>query len=315
MLKLACQWIRLAFRPLVLDELTEGVAMSLDFQRAGCSCCSAGQMRVTAPVLLELCHEILEVQPDGKVKFYNEEIQLLLSSPQNELFESSQAGHEILAMVCLTHFEYMEHGTMLQPWKGFTNHFTTDGHPLRHFLREYSTTQWHKHYRAAELKSQILPAFLNSKIEKMAQVLLDPMITGPDRLHFKNTLGLEVAFLYDLPVLGKTYLRMGADINANGLSTFEPLLITAAKSAPSLRGALSIPDLDAHIDQPRCPTHDTDSFMKSSWTRTNVSTTPTSPTMSSLSSSCCSSSFSSSSCLDDDHDDDDWEMTTSTDIG
>jgi ankyrin repeat protein len=186
---------------------------------------------VTNEELISLCPTLLEIRRGGQVAFQHEDLRSVIRSPWSiQLgFGSAEATHESIAAVCFRHLACISKETLLYPW-------TKTGAMLRgeekrcHF-RSYCTNHWQAHYRAAETSSRKLVAMLHTTLE-------DAVGAASSSCHFKEqfslsrlSTGLWMCSVWDLKVLGRTYLEMGAEVDhCSGLSE-PPLHVAAANSS------------------------------------------------------------------------------------
>ena len=178
--------------------------------------------------LISFCPEILEIRQGGQIAFRNEQLRFLIRSPRSRDlgFASAEAIHESMAAVCFHHLGCLHKETILRPW-------INTGPMLRceirqcHF-RSYCTSYWQDHYRAAEASSRRLVAMLHSTLETALNAVKATRAIDPIS---RMSTGIWVCSLWDLEILGRTYLEMGADVNCCAGSNEAPLHVAAANSS------------------------------------------------------------------------------------
>ncbi|KAF7504890.1 hypothetical protein GJ744_001611 [Endocarpon pusillum] len=226
-------WTAWSMRPLDSPEMFAALATRVevgDFAK-----CHSESHEYLGPSneeeLIAFCPEILEIRQGGQVTFRNEHLRLLIRSSWSRGLglASPEAVHESMAAVCFHHLCCIHKETILRPW-------IDTGHLLRCELRQchlrsYSTTYWQDHYRAAEASSKKLVSMLHSTLE---MALTARTISNGNRFIdpiSRMSTGIWICSLWDLEILGRTYLEMGADVNYCYGCHEAPLHVAAANSS------------------------------------------------------------------------------------
>ncbi|ERF71515.1 hypothetical protein EPUS_00504 [Endocarpon pusillum Z07020] len=226
-------WTAWSMRPLDSSEMFAALATRVEV--GGFAKCRSESHEYLGPSneeeLIAFCPEILEVRQGGQVTFRNEHLRLLIRSSWSRGlgFASPEAVHESMAAVCFHHLCCIHEETILRPW-------IDTGRFLRCELRQchlrlYSTSYWQDHYRAAEASSKKLVSMLHSTLE---MALTARTISNGNRVIdpiSRMSTGISICSLWDLEILGRTYLEMGADVNYCYGSHEAPLLVAAANSS------------------------------------------------------------------------------------
>jgi ankyrin repeat protein len=184
--------------------------------------------------LISFCPELLEIRPGGQVTFRHEQLRSLIRSPRSAdlAFPSADAAHESLAAVCLRHLRCTHQETILRPWIKTIPVFRPE---RRHCpFRSYCTNHWQDHYRAAETSSRGLVAMLHSTLDSALSsgaASRDLEATNPAS---RMSMCISICSLWDLKVLGRTYLEMGADVNSSFGSNEAPLHVAGANSSTNM---------------------------------------------------------------------------------
>lgn len=186
---------------------------------------------VTEEELISFCPHLLEIRHGGQVAFRHEHLRSLIRSPWSRGlgFASAEAAHESIAAVCFHHLGCIHKETILCPW--VKTGAMMRGEIRRCHFRSYCTNHWQDHYRAAEASSRKLVAMLHSTLEaafSAGSTSKDLEANGPVS---RMSTGILVCSLWDLKVLGKTYLEMGADVDRCSGSSEAPLHVAAANSS------------------------------------------------------------------------------------
>lgn len=189
---------------------------------------------VTGEEIISFCPDLLEIRPGRQVAFRDERLRFLIRSPWSRGlgFTSAEAAHESLAAVCLHHLRCLHQETILRPW-------IKTGAILRREIREchfrsYCTNHWQDHYRAAETSSRKLVAMLHSTLDaafSAPTTSIDLEAIGPAS---QMSTGIWICSLWDLKILGRTYLEMGADVDRWSQANEAPLHVAAANSSTNM---------------------------------------------------------------------------------
>jgi ankyrin repeat protein len=229
-------WIAWSMRPLESHEMFAALATRTEvgvFARYS-SKSDENLKPVTDEELISLCPNLLEIRHGGQVAFQHEDLRSVIRSPwSRDLgFASAEATHESIAAVCVRHLGCIHKETILCPWiktgamlRGETKHC--------HF-RSYCTNHWQDHYRAAETSSRKLVAMLHSTLEAAVGAgSASRGLKGNDPVSRLGT-GIWICSLWDLKILGRTYLEMGADVDRCFGSGEAPLHVAAANSSMNM---------------------------------------------------------------------------------
>jgi Ankyrin repeats (3 copies)/Ankyrin repeats (many copies) len=186
---------------------------------------------VTNEELISLCPTLLEIRRGGQVAFQNEGLRSVIRSPWSRKlgFGSAGAVHESIAAVCFRHLACISKETILYPWT--KTGAMLGGETKQCHFRSYCTNYWQDHYRAAETSSRKLVAMLHSTLEEAfgaASASWRPEEKSP--ISWLST-GIWICSVWDLKILGRTYLEMGAEVDRCSGSTEAPLHVAAANSS------------------------------------------------------------------------------------
>ena len=229
-------WIAWSMRPLEPEEMFAALATRTEVDTIARYNLTSSEMvsPATDDELISLCPELLEIKTGRRVAFRNDHLRSLVRSPwaTGFGFVTAEAAHESLAAVCFGHLGCIHPQTILRPW-------ISTGPMLRREIRQchfrsYCTNHWQDHYRAAEPSSRRLVSLLHSTLDSAFDpetVSSDPEDTSP---RARMSTGVWICSLWDLQILGRTYLEMGADVDrAVGLNE-SPLHIAAANSSTNM---------------------------------------------------------------------------------
>jgi hypothetical protein len=224
----ALRWVAFTLRLLDIDELFSAVVT----MTAESDFCTIGLR--DASELVELCAYLLVVDDDRQVQFCDRDLRNLILSPEMSIVDPCQHTqvHEMIATVCLRHVQCLHRQSIFRPWL-----LTGDwlqGQVKRCQFWNYSTSFWYAHFRIAEGDSPDLPAILYRILQ--SALLEDKLELGPgetisDR---RINIGLWVCSQYDLSILGRTLLEMGADVDYKHTVGGTPLHGAAANSSANM---------------------------------------------------------------------------------
>jgi ankyrin repeat protein len=229
-------WIAWSMRPLESQELLAALATPT-YTDVPSQYNSSPDEKVwpsTDEELISLCPNILEVKHGRRVAFRDEHLRSLIRSPWSRGlgFASAATAHESLASVCFHHLACIDQETILRPW-------IKTGAILRReirqcHLRSYCTKHWQDHYRAAETSSRKLVAMLHSTLDAASTAERKSRGMNAFDPASRMSTGIWICSLWDLKILGRTYLEMGADFDrCSGLNE-APLHVAAANSSMNM---------------------------------------------------------------------------------
>jgi ankyrin repeat protein len=223
----ALRWVAFSLRLLEIDELFSAVVTPTE------SDCYAIDLRDSSE-LVELCAYLIVVDDNKRVHFRDYDLRNLILSPERSIMDPCQHTqvHEMIATVCLRHVQCLHRQSIFRPW-------LLTGDWLRAQVKRcqfwnYSTSFWYEHFRIAEGNSQDLPAILYRILQSAIlehKLELGPGETISDR---RINIGLWICSQYDLSVLGRTLLEMGADVDYKDKVGGTPLHGAAANSSANM---------------------------------------------------------------------------------
>ena len=186
---------------------------------------------VTNEELISWCPTLIEIRRGGQVAFQHEDLRSVIrSSWSRQLgFGSAEAVHESIADVCFRHLACISKETILYPW-------IKTGAMLRgetkwcHF-RSYCTNHWQDHYRAAETSSRKLVAMLHGTLDAASGAASASKGLEKTSPISRLGTGLWICSVWDLEILGRTYLEMGAEADRSSGTGEAPLHVAAANSS------------------------------------------------------------------------------------
>jgi ankyrin repeat protein len=229
-------WTAWSIRPLEPQEMLAALATRTELDTMARQGPPLGEnvCPATDEELLSFCPQLLEIGSNRQVAFRNEHFRSLIRSPWSTAlgFPSAESAHESLAAVCFRHLGCLHQETILRPWVRIGSMLRSE--VRRCHLRSYCTNHWQDHYRAAETSSRRLVAMLHNTLD--AAFSEENMSIGPSTVpadHRMST-GVWICSLWDLKILGRTYLEMGAEINHCAGPHEAPLHIAAANSSTNM---------------------------------------------------------------------------------
>jgi ankyrin repeat protein len=229
-------WIAWSMRPLESQELLAALATRTYADVSSQHDSNPGEKLwpSTDEELISLCPDILEVRHGRRVAFRDEHLRSLIRSPWSRClgFASAAAAHESLASVCFHHLGCIDQETILRPW--IKTGATLSREIRQCHLRSYCTNHWQDHYRAAEAGSRKLVAMLHSTLD--AAFTAERKSRGLKAFDpaSRMSTGIWICSLWDLEILGRTYLEMGADVDrCSGLNE-APLHVATANSSMNM---------------------------------------------------------------------------------
>jgi ankyrin repeat protein len=248
-------WIAWSMRPLEPEEMFAALATrtEVDALARGNILPNEEVCPATDEELISLCPKLLEIRTGRRVAFRNEHLRSLVRSPwaTGFGFASAEAAHESLAAVCFGHLGCIHSETILRPWVRTGPMLRRE---IRHcHFRSYCTNHWQDHYRAAEPSSRKLVSMLHSTLDSAfdARAVAPGLEDSSPR--YRMSTGVWICSLWDLKILGRTYLEMGADVDHSVGLDESPLHVAAANSSTNMlrllldRGAnLELRDTSGH---------------------------------------------------------------------
>jgi Ankyrin repeats (3 copies) len=219
----ALRWVAFTLRLLDIEELFSAVVTM-----TGEPDCYTTHLRDSTE-LVELCASLLVVDNDKQVQFCDRDLRNLILSPEMSIVDPCQHNqvHEMIATVCLRHVQCLHRQSIFRPWLLTGDWLRTQ--VKRCQLWNYSTSFWYEHFRIAEGDSQDLPAILYRIFQSALseeKLELGPGETISGR---RINIGLWICSHYDLSILGRTLLEMGADVDYKHNVGVTPLHAAAAK--------------------------------------------------------------------------------------
>ena len=229
-------WIAWSMRPLHPEEMFAALATrtEVDALARYNSAANENVCPATDEELISFCPELLEIRPGRQVAFQNEHLGPLIRSPWSTGFGfvSAEAAHESLAAVCFGHLGCIHPGTILRPWIRTGPMLRQE---IRHcHLRSYSTSHWQDHYRAAEPSSRKLISILHSTLDSAFNAEIQSHEAEAMDSEYRMSTGVWICSLWDLKILGRTYLEMGADVDRCVGLNETPLHVAAANSSTNM---------------------------------------------------------------------------------
>lgn len=229
-------WTAWSVRPLESQEMLAALATRTEIDTLSRHNASQNEnvWPVTDEDLISFCPELLELRPGRQVAFRDEQLGSLIRSPSSARlgFASAEAAHESLAAVCIHHLGCIHRETILRPWIG-TGPMQKCETRLCHF-RSYCTNHWQDHYRVAETRSSKLVGMLHRTFEAAYNARAGYTgLEAPDSVSRLST-GVWICSLWDLKILGRTYLEMGANFNYCSGPDEAPLHVAAANCSTNM---------------------------------------------------------------------------------
>jgi Ankyrin repeats (3 copies)/Ankyrin repeats (many copies) len=226
-------WIAWSMRPLESHEMFAALATRAEIGVFARYSSNSDEFLkpVTNEELISLCPSLLEIRYGGQVAFQHEDLRSVIRSPWSRHlgFGPAEATHESIAAVCFRHLTCISKETILDPW--IKTGAMLRGETKRCHFRSYCTNYWQDHYRAAEASSRKLVAMLHGTLE--AAFNAAPASKGLETSSPISRLstGIWICSVWDLKILGRTYLEMGAEIDRCSGSGEAPLHVAAANSS------------------------------------------------------------------------------------
>jgi hypothetical protein len=221
----ALQWVAFALRPLEEQELSEALGTDLACDSIPNASHENVNKKQYGRSILHQCREILKIDENGLVDFYDAEMRIFVLSPEFVQMTGIHMvdAHEMIATVCVRHLHCKSVEAVLKPWVSSVRWLRT--REWQCHLWSYSVAFWPDHYRIAQCSSHHLSAMLHQAIiAAVAANAEQKSADGPKSKINMNT-GLEICSKYDLYILGQTYLEMGADIDGGVFATTIPLIL------------------------------------------------------------------------------------------
>lgn len=229
-------WTAWSMRPLESQEMLAALATytDLDIFSRNAPRSNENVWPMTDEELISFCPDLLEIKAGRQVVFRDEHLGSLIRSPSSTGlgFAPAEAAHESLAAVCFHHLRCFHRETILRPWIG-TGPMLKGEIRFCHF-RSYCTNHWQDHYRAAETRSRKLVGMLHRTIEAACDARTVSNGLKDANSVFPMSTGMWVCSLWDLKILGRTYLEMGADFNFCSGPDEAPLHIAAANCSTNM---------------------------------------------------------------------------------
>ena len=247
---LALFWIAFAERTIDIMELMSALATAGKDHFPVNSNLSEGQFGDLGDPseigLTAILRESLIISGAGRIILSSEEAKTALLHLVSDPGGIDEAAiHEMIAYTCLRCIERHQPASIFRPWtviESYLDHQSTSS-----TLLLYAASYWHIHFRLGEHRSRRLSALLHRIIQSALST--DKMKCRSGRLDSTQIInvGIWLCAFYDLKLLGRTYLEMGADLVVVSWPDICPLHVAAAK--PSL-GILELfltrqPELDA----------------------------------------------------------------------
>jgi ankyrin repeat protein len=229
-------WAAWSIRPLDSQEMFAAVATrpQIDILPR----CNSNQNENAWPAmdeeLVSFCPDLLEIRPGGQVTFRHEQLRSLIRSPWSAdlALPSADVAHETLAAVCLHHLRCTHQETILRPW---IKTIPVVGPERRHCpFRSYCTNHWQDHYRAAETSSRGLVAMLHSTLDSALSSGAASRDLQANNPASRMSMCISICSLWDLKILGRTYLEMGANVDSSFGSNEAPLHVAGANSSTNM---------------------------------------------------------------------------------
>lgn len=224
----ALRWVAFTLRLLDIDELFSAVLT----MTAESECYTVG-LRDSSE-LVELCEHLLVMDDDRHVQFCDRDLRNLILCPEISIVDPCHHTqvHEMIATVCLRHVQCLHRQSIFRPWL-----LTGDwlhAQVKRCQFWNYSTSFWYEHFRIAEGSSQDLAAILYRILQ--SALLEDKLELGPGETvsDHRINIGLWMCAQYDLSILGRTLLEMGADVDYKHTVGGTPLHGAAANSSANM---------------------------------------------------------------------------------
>ena len=219
-----CLWVKKARRRLrdneVLDAAIHQYAQDQDIQG------DFKGPRTIAELIVD-CWGFLTVDEDGLVGLVHPDLPEHIHAKRPRVSQEaiSWKADEEIARRCL---RLISHHLPSKRAEHFGLTYKGD-----HALCTYAFEYWHLHYREAESKSQVLPRMLHDMLQSSLFNIpsyRNERIWGPSTRELNQ--GLCFLAQYDLEILGRTYLEMGAEPNTK-CSPYgaTPLHVAVAHSA------------------------------------------------------------------------------------
>ena len=227
------RWTAFAYRSISLKELHAAISTKTDVDATAdiVQRTSAGTPLFSAADLQEVCSSLLKIRDNGLVYFLDPGMRDFVLSPAMSALNHCPESqvHETMAAVCLHHLRCLHPKTIFRPWL-LTERWMSERCDACH-LRSYATSFWHIHFRVAQGHSRHLPAILDRVVrsalaEEASQdgyELVDP--------EYRVNSGLRICSLYNLTILGKLYLQMGADVTCLDTLSATPLHVASSNSS------------------------------------------------------------------------------------
>jgi ankyrin repeat protein len=241
-------WTAWSIRPLESQEMFAAIATRTDIDSLA-SYSSDLNSRIwpaSDEELIAFCPDLLEIRPGRYVAFRENHLRPLIRSPWSRSlgFPSAEGAHESLAAVCFQHLACLDRETILRPW-------IKTGPMLRHEIRHchfrsYCTNHWQDHYRAAETSSRKLVAMLHNTLEAACMARMKSRSSDAADSASRMSTGIWICSLWDLNILGRTYLEMGADVDRCSGSSEAPIHVAAANASTNMLRLLL--DRGAHLE-------------------------------------------------------------------
>lgn len=185
----------------------------------------------TIEQLLSSCAPLIKLRGSGMLCFREHSMKdLIRSSDCTSLgFDPAEVVQERMAAVCLAHLRCGHDQTILRPWVDMGRFLSRETSECQ--IRSYATRFWQHHYRLAESSSAHLPAVLHRTLQAAINAEEDPPHVLSVCSGRKSSVGLWICSLYDLKVLGRTYLEMGADVEFASDTNNTPLHVAVGSSS------------------------------------------------------------------------------------
>jgi hypothetical protein len=221
----ALQWVAFALRPLEEQELSEALGTNVACDSIPNASHENVNKKQYGRSILHHCREILKIDENGLVDFYDAEMRIFILSPEFVQMTGLHMvdAHEMIATVCVRHLHCKSVEAILNPWVSSVRWLRT--REWQCHLWSYSVTFWPDHYRIAQCSSRHLSAMLHQAIIAAVAANAEQNPTDGPQSKIKMNTGLEICSKYDLYILGQTYLEMGADIDGGAFATAFPLIL------------------------------------------------------------------------------------------
>jgi hypothetical protein len=179
-----------------------------------------------------LCKDLLKIDTNGVVNFCHKDMRNVISSVEFRRHFGLPQEDEILAAICIQHFGCREKASDdVESPKAFWCPVAEEQVCV---LRDYAVSFWKDHYLKIRGGSQLVHSLLHESI------VCSLAKNGPSETRCQRgcndifATGLEMAATHDLPVVGRAYSEMGAEVQQCNHSTHTPLHTAAANASTDM---------------------------------------------------------------------------------